>query len=535
VPSGLETFLRTPNEHQRATAAAGVPTYSRTPAFAWNPVRGANRYEFVLSTSGAFSAQNAVIWSAVSRTPAASVPIALPWITGEPASLYWRVRAIGPGGVSYWSEPHAFNMRWTEKPKQLSSGPGFVRWSTVSGATGYQVWFVTADKVIETMTNVADEREYFLIPSLPGNAVHWRVRAERQLYGSPANGLPAVSYGPWSPTFTSTTPDNPLDNKYTSFGPLSAVSDVTSSAAHPLAHSLFPATTVGGNPTSTGNLYRLYLFTDRDCVNRVYSGYPVASPAYAPRTIGGETTRLLLSMLTGVPPELLSNIPPEKHLTVEGTEFVPSEIVPKDAAAAAPAAGTTTRATTTAASSTPATPAPVARAKVDLWDSNWPRGRYFSAVVPVRVYIQKDFVVFQDTELPQDECSAGRTLAFGKWSKSPVLLMKGAPSATGLSPSGRLLSAVEPKPKFYGSPLVTWDPASGAVGYQVEWSRSSYPWRSAGSIRTPATSAMLPLAPGTWYYRVRGINDSLRGNQMMSWSAPTSIVITRPSFKVVRG
>ena len=87
----------------------------------------------------------------------------------------------------------------------------------------------------------------------------------------------------------------------------------------------------------------------------------------------------------------------------------------------------------------------------------------------------------------------------------------------------------------YGSPLVTWDPASGAVGYEVQWSRSSYPWRSAGSIRTPATSAMLPLAPGTWYYRVRGINDSLRGNQMMSWSAPTSIAITRPSFKVVHG
>ncbi len=79
---------------------------------------------------------------------------------------------------------------------------------------------------------------------------------------------------------------------------------------------------------------------------------------------------------------------------------------------------------------------------------------------------------------------------------------------------------------------MTWDPASGAVAYQVQWSKSKYPWRPAGSTRTAATSAVLPLTPGTWWYRVRGINSSLRGSQLMTWSAQVPIEITQPTFSV---
>ena len=49
------------------------------------------------------------------------------------------------------------------------------------------------------------------------------------------------------------------------------------------------------------------------------------------------------------------------------------------------------------------------------------------------------------------------------------------------------------------------------------------------------TSAILPLAPGTWYYRVRGYNYSLpTGAQAMSWSDPQAIVGTKPTFSIVR-
>ena len=41
-----------------------------------------------------------------------------------------------------------------------------------------------------------------------------------------------------------------------------------------------------------------------------------------------------------------------------------------------------------------------------------------------------------------------------------------------------------------------------------------------------------PAEPGTWWYRVRGIDPSVRGSQLMSWSAQVPLVITRPTFSV---
>ncbi len=61
--------------------------------------------------------------------------------------------------------------------------PGFVRWSTVDGATGYQVWFLNtpaAGRPFSTITNVADEREYYVAGRQPSGPVLWRVRAARQ-------------------------------------------------------------------------------------------------------------------------------------------------------------------------------------------------------------------------------------------------------------------------------------------------------------------------------------------------------------------
>ena len=69
----------------------------------------------------------------------------------------------------------------------------------------------------------------------------------------------------------------------------------------------------------------------------------------------------------------------------------------------------------------------------------------------------------------------------------------------------------------------------------VEWSKTEYPWRPAGHVKTPATSAVLPLQPGTWFYRVRGVNDSIPGNQNMQWSGVAKVQIAKPTFAVVKG
>jgi hypothetical protein len=45
---------------------------------------------------------------------------------------------------------------------------------------------------------------------------------------------------------------------------------------------------------------------------------------------------------------------------------------------------------------------------------------------------------------------------------------------------------------------------------------------------------MLHLTPGTWYYRVRGLDALMTGSHPeLSWSAPVKIVFTKPRFKIV--
>ena len=76
--------------------------------------------------------------------------------------------------------------------------------------------------------------------------------------------------------------------------PTDTVSDAwdTGKTAHP--HELTPgfAWTPSAPVISQGidpgsSLYRVYIFTDKDCVNRVFTGSIVGSPAFAPRTEGG--------------------------------------------------------------------------------------------------------------------------------------------------------------------------------------------------------------------------------------------------------
>ena len=116
------------------------------------------------------------------------------------------------------------------------------------------------------------------------------------------------------------------------------------------------------------------------------------------------------------------------------------------------------------------------------------------------------------------------------------------PFASGLSPNGRLVSAVTSAPRFYGTPHVAWTPALGADVYEVQWSKTRYPFRPEIDPRSNTrgmllfeTSALLPLRPGTWWYRVRGINYQLpTGAQQMSWSTAARVDVAKPRFRVVR-
>jgi hypothetical protein len=140
---------------------------------------------------------------------------------------------------------------------------------------------------------------------------------------------------------------------------------------------------------------------------------------------------------------------------------------------------------------------------------------------------------YHDLELAQDACASGRVARFGITSE-PSLTASGELFATGLSSDGRLISAHETS-AFYGQPLVSWTPALGASAYEVQWSKTKYPFTPATSgWMTANTSLVLPVSTGTWYYRVRGFDWNLpSGSQQMSWSDPAKLVVAAPRFKIV--
>ena len=62
-------------------------------------------------------------------------------MTGKPYALWVRVRVVAAGKTSQWSAPFGFNTAWQQVPQRQPSPEGLIRWSTVSGATAYEIWY----------------------------------------------------------------------------------------------------------------------------------------------------------------------------------------------------------------------------------------------------------------------------------------------------------------------------------------------------------------------------------------------------------
>jgi hypothetical protein len=644
APEGLRAFLLRADEPK-------TDTYPRTPSFAWKPVARALRYEFQLSTSSLFRDSGLVYTSKDVKTPALAVPISLPWITGKPTNpptyaLYARLRAVTQTGRTPWTQPFGFNMRWPTVPEPMTTFPGLLRWTPVIGATSYQVWFVDAKtpewkngKVIGTTTNVADEREFYTFHQDMKwtSTVRWRVRAVRVLYGETVNALPSVTYGPWSKTYTAVNPPFAVGPLGLSATASEAVMDESEPAE---AHRLMPAFVftgdVASDDTEPVKLYRVYAFTDSDCINVVYKGSIVGSPAFAPRTSGVLKLASTVSATKFAKYLDDGDISGADERSNDGDEVVPTESEKPKAASSGSGDGEAagegaakdegsseegkdesakndesaktdetekTSGESGSAESLPALEIP----PVDLWDNDWPQGGYYWTVVGVRalqpeavktkltsaaaigattivvedtagleqgyalevgltppevvtikaisgntitlekaltasqavgadVKVASDAIYYQDVELPQDACEAGRVLRFGKMSE-PAVAIAGAPLVSGLSIKGKLISASRTEALFYGPPVVAWNPASGAHAYEVQWStKTGEDFEPAAKpILTYSTSAVLPLKPGTWYYRVRGLNLSLpKGAQPLSWSEPVKLTVAKPRFSIVK-
>jgi hypothetical protein len=269
-----------------------------------------------------------------------------------------------------------------------------------------------------------------------------------------------------------------------------------------------PALTFTGDQGLDGRSYRLfriYATTDRDCVNVVFKGSVIGGPAFAPRTSGPLKLPLddvdLDFAIAGILPSWLDEN--AKTFAVDTIELKATEAMKQDEPA-----------------------------RVDLPDLDFRTTRYYWTVVPVAIYVsEKGQFEYHDLEAPQDACEAGRVASFGKVSE-PVITSAGAPYVSGLTPDGRLLASGGRRPVVYSTPLVAWRPLVGATGYEVQWSKSKYPWRPRGRLTTFSTSALLKLSPGLWYYRVRGLNSAQVGVSAMTWSDPVAVKVARPTFRI---
>jgi len=614
APTGLHAFLFRADD-------APATSFPRTPAFAWNPVPGAVRYQFQLATSAPFR-ENSIVYSAKLKFPVAAITTTLPWIT---SMMHARVRAVLPNEVTPWSAPFNFDMKAPDAPQAVAGRPGLLHWNPVEGADAYQVWLVDVHKQIIVFTNVLDEREFYTLHATPAwtGAVRWRIRALRYDRDSDGrqNGLPATTtYTPWSNVYVSTNPA-------TASGPIrldGALSDVFSTGGDGPPHKLMPGFVWSGNQMLNGDnaeLYRVEVFTDSDCLNLVYASPIIGSPAYAPRPFKGPMG--LPSTVEGVAAArgayLVGGAEPQAF-AFDGDVVPVNEALPS----ATPTVGVPKDSDTdpggllesSAVGPTQIKTAADLGAPIDLWDTEdsashgywWTVvGVGFStpgtiatnvnggassgqAAVPVlngNGFFTGDVVsignpgnteivtvisstssslglatplkqnhgpgepvvrssatslTYGDAELAHDVCKAGR---YGRLAinSEPTLTAGGELFATGLSTNGRLLSA-RSGTKFYGSPLVAWTPAFGAESYEVQWSKTQYPFKpepdpensNAPGTMTLGTAAVLPLTPGTWFYRVRGFNYSLPTNaQQMAWSDPAKLVVAKPKFAVIGG
>jgi hypothetical protein len=534
APEGLHAFLLRPDE-------AALKYYPRTPSFSWTPVdvRGGT-YEFELATNRNFNDSSVLFTYTKLAIPAVSIAHQLPWMTGVPYALWAHVRWVSANGkqTTPWSAPFGFNMRWADSdyPQQLTAPEGLVRWKPIEGATRYEVLYpdISPPLSFQTTTNVADEREFFTLHQNTVNwsSIRWRVRAIRYIDDQDLlkNGLPRVSYGPWSPTFVSVNPPLALGT----LAPTDTVSDVwvkKGQVAQP--HELMPgfawtpsAPVLSALGAFGSSLYRVYIFTDDHCVNQVFAGSVVGSPAFAPRVVGG---------VFALPQSQKTLAQWNAGLTIGGTEGNSFDATGKAVKSSElPGKGAVTNGNT----------AP--DAAVDLWDSGWPNGRYYWTVVPVTVDFFPPYdpasldntIEFHDTQVPQDSCEAGIGMSFGKVSQPVVTAASDMPWVSGLAPDGRVIASASKVPAVHDSPLVAWEPAVGATTYEVQLSQKKYPWKMTWSTTTAATSVVLPLgkaAVGTWYYRIRGINPALPvGAQAMSWSNPVRLRVTGDSFVVLK-
>ncbi len=333
TPQGLKAFLLRTDEPVKHE-------FDRTPSFAWVPVRGAHPVRIRAGDQQVVHGEldrlvererrvrcaddhddgsrddapprrrRPPSWRSSTRTCARrrSPSISrLPWITGSPYALYAHVRAITSKGPTSWSAPVRLQhplVEHPEEPQEPASRPRpLVAGRGRDGVPG--VALRSQDDIHDDHERRRCARPVHLPPHEPffTGSIKFRVRAQRALYGEAVSGLPATTWGPWSPVYTDVQPPLSLGDAQRRRHDVRCHSRTRRPA---LAHALTPGFAFGGdsggpldyNGGAPAELFRVYIATDEDCVNIVYRGADRRQPGLCtPHDRAARAARLTQTLL----------------------------------------------------------------------------------------------------------------------------------------------------------------------------------------------------------------------------------------------
>ena len=161
-------------------------TVSFLPVFSWDPVTGADKYNFVLSADDSFN-------SPVYQLNGTKNTRATPYVTVPNGTYWWRVQAVdADGNTSPWSDARSIEKLWADSPTlnapddaaviSFPDEPLVLRWDPVPGAAKYHIYVAASEDPV-TAEQVTSDGEPFETQAtnaapallLSSNTYYWAV------------------------------------------------------------------------------------------------------------------------------------------------------------------------------------------------------------------------------------------------------------------------------------------------------------------------------------------------------------------------
>ncbi len=204
-------------------------TVSELPPFRWDPVAGADRYEFEFAADPGFNGATMVS----TKNTRAALKLLVP-----NGTYYWRVRGVTSGGdVGAWSDVRSLDMAWTAQAALLAPSNGAtitypdhaleLRWGAVQGAAKYLVK-VASDPDLGTLVFgepvETASTQFTLNDPMPPGTYYWGITPlNAQGHEGAASTVASFTWS-WpstsTPTYTDLSPDPELVDPHFSWTPV---------------------------------------------------------------------------------------------------------------------------------------------------------------------------------------------------------------------------------------------------------------------------------------------------------------------------